>query len=199
MRRLPQKGEPSPHAPSTRDVALTCGAQILPRGSEAGFIPYLAEYITPHLKPLPPVKLPYTIRVDEEFHKDPQPTVYDVRVTVDCPLRVKMTKFYHNPGFHGMLKEVALRDDQIVTLVNALVDHKARYEFMAALEADPVNFVRTWLSSQKRDLEAITAEAPRGVEATGDEWRAGGPDSIWATANARESVNVLLAKQPLPR
>ena len=121
-------------------------------------------------------------------------------VTVDCPLRVNMTKFYHNPAFHDMLKEVAQRDEQIVTLINALVEHKARHEFMAAMEADPVNFIRTWLSSQKRDLEVILAEAPRGgVEPTGDEWRMGGPDSVWGTPNARESVNVLLSKQPLYR
>ena len=36
-------------------------------------------------------------------------------------------------------------------------------------------------------------------EGAGDEWRRGGRESIWNSANARESVNVLLAKQPVHR
>ncbi|KAI8160536.1 SWI/SNF and RSC complexes subunit ssr3 [Colletotrichum sp. SAR 10_70] len=46
-------------------------------GNDVGMIPNLNDYIQPHLRPLPPISLPYTVRVDETFHQDPQPTVYD--------------------------------------------------------------------------------------------------------------------------
>ena len=88
-------------------------------GIESGSIPKLHEYITPQLKPLSPVELPYTIRVDEEFHKNPQPTVYDVRVAVDDPLREMMMKFLGNPAFSGMLREVGSLDDQLATIVQS--------------------------------------------------------------------------------
>jgi hypothetical protein len=159
----------------------------------------LNEYISPHLKPLPPVSLPYTIRVDEEFHQTPEPTVYDIRVAVDDPLRSKLFPFVANPAYGGMLKDVAILDEQVAHVIQAVSISKAKHMYFTSLSQDPANFVRNWLSSQRRDLEAIMGEATRGggEDATGDEWRRGGKDSIWATTNARESVNVMLSKQPL--
>ncbi|KAI1127984.1 hypothetical protein F5Y10DRAFT_265554 [Nemania abortiva] len=170
-------------------------------GIEIGEMPKLTDYITPHLRPLPPVQLPYTIRLDEQFHKDPQPTVYDVRVAVDDPLREKMSAFLNNSGYAGMLKEVASLDEQLAIIIQAVHVSKAKHDFLQSLSEDPATFVRNWLSSQKRDLEVILGEAMRGggENATGDEWRKGGQDSIWGTVNARESVNALLSRMPSQR
>jgi SWI/SNF-related matrix-associated actin-dependent regulator of chromatin subfamily D len=142
------------------------------------------------------VKLPYTIRVDEEFHKDPQPTIYDVRVAVDDPLREKMSGFLSNPGYASMLKEVAGLDDQLATIVQAVHVSKAKHAFLTSLSEDPATFVTDWLSSQKRDLDIVMGEAMRGggEDASGDEWRKGGKESVWSTSNAKESVSVMLAK-----
>lgn len=161
-------------------------------------IPNLNDYIQPHLRPLPPVSLPYTVRIDEEFYKDPQPTIYDVRVAIDDPLRSKLVPFVTNPAYAGTLKEVASMDEQLATLVSAIASSKAKHSFLTSMSQDPANFVRNWMSSQKRDLEVIMGEATRrgGEDATGDEWRRGGKDSVWTSSNARESVNVMLAKQP---
>ncbi|KAK5635257.1 hypothetical protein RRF57_010970 [Xylaria bambusicola] len=167
-------------------------------GIETGAIPKLTDYISPHLQPLPPVQLPYTIRLDEEFHKDPQPTIYDVRVAVDDPLREQMTAFLNNAGYAGMLKEVASLDEKLAIIVQAIHVSKAKHDFLESLSEDPATFVRNWLSSQKRDLDVILGEAMRGggEDANGDEWRKGGKDSIWGTVNARESVNSLLSRMP---
>ncbi|KAI8630849.1 hypothetical protein F5Y19DRAFT_36362 [Xylariaceae sp. FL1651] len=166
-------------------------------GVEAGAIPKLADYISPHLRPLPPVQLPYTIRLDEEFHKDPQPTIYDIRVAVDDPLREKMSSFLAHAGYANMLKEAASLDEQLAIIIQAVHVSKAKHEFLKSLSEDPATFVRNWLSSQKRDLEVILGEAMRGGEdANGDEWRKGGKDSIWGTVNARESVNAMLSRMP---
>ncbi|KAJ9132594.1 26S proteasome regulatory subunit N6 [Pleurostoma richardsiae] len=167
-------------------------------GRDSGYIPALHEYVNAHLRPLPPVKLAYTIRVDEEFHKDPKPTIYDVRVAVDDPLRAKLFPFIHNPQYATMLKEVASLDEHLALLIQAISAAKAKHSFFMGYYKDPANFVRNWLSSQKRDLEIIMGEAPRGggEDATGDEWRKGGRHSVWGTQNARESVNVMLSKQP---
>ncbi|KAI8955770.1 hypothetical protein F4801DRAFT_174769 [Xylaria longipes] len=167
-------------------------------GIETGAIPGLTDYITPHLRPLAPVQLPYTIRLDEEFHKDPQPTVYDVRVAVDDPLRDRMSAFLNNAGYASMLKEVASLDEQLAIIIQAVHVSKAKHDFLSSLSEDPATFVQNWLSSQKRDLEVILGEAMRGggEDATGDEWRKGGTDSIWGTVNARESVNALLSRMP---
>lgn len=157
----------------------------------------LNEYVTQHLRPLPPLSLPYTIRVDEEFHKDPQPTVYDVQVLVDDPSRDALQPLINSPQYAAMLKDVTGLDDQLARLIQAITVSKAKHSFFNSLSEDPAKFVQSWLSSQKRDLEVIMGENSRGSgdSLSTDEWRRGGANSVWTTENARESVNVLLSRQ----
>jgi SWI/SNF-related matrix-associated actin-dependent regulator of chromatin subfamily D len=164
-------------------------------GTESGHFPRMSEYIMRHLQPLDPVVLEYTVRVDDEFHKDPQPTVYDIDVTVDDPLRATLAQLFTGPHYGNMLKEVTALDDKLVKLVQATGVSKAKHAFLMALADDPTNFVRDWLSSQKRDLELIAGEATRAdvEDMLGDEWRRGGRSSVWNTTNAKESINVLLS------
>jgi len=134
--------------------------------------------------------------VDEDFHRDPQPTVYDIRIAVDDPLRAKLYPFTMTPSYGAMLKEVGMLDDELALIVQAAANSKGRHTFFTSVSQDPVNFVRHWISSQKKDLEVITGEAARtgGDDISGDEWRRGGRDGIWGSANARESVTVMLSK-----
>jgi hypothetical protein len=168
------------------------------RGAEVGHIPLLNEYVAQHLSPLSPVSLEYTVRVDEEFHKEPQPTVYDIQVAVEDPLRATLQPLLSNPQYAAMLRDVTSLDDQLARIVQAISLSKAKHTFFTSLQEDPTNFIRNWLSSQKRDLDVIMGESTRGGNDNigGDEWRRGGRNSVWATQNARESVNVLLSKQP---
>ncbi|KAH6888753.1 SWI/SNF complex protein [Thelonectria olida] len=170
--------------------------KVVKRG-DVGYIPMLNEYVTQHLRPLAPIALPYTIRVDQEFHKDPQPTIYDIQVSVEDSFRDSLLPLINNPQYAAMLKDVTALDEQLARLVQAISASKAKHTFFTSLSEDPANFIKNWLSSQKRDLEVIMGEASRGggEHASGDEWRRGGKDSVWATQNARESVNVLLSKQ----
>ncbi|KAH0498676.1 hypothetical protein TgHK011_005917 [Trichoderma gracile] len=165
-------------------------------GRDAGVIPMLSEYVMPHLRPLPPISLPYTIRVDEEFHRNPQPTVYDVQVLVEDPIKANLRPLLNNPQYAATLKQITVLDEQLARLVQAISMSKAKHSFFASLSQDPANFVRSWLSSQKRDLEIIMGEAASDAEnVAGDEWRRGGSNSVWNSQNARESVNVLLSRQ----
>lgn len=155
----------------------------------------LNEYVTAHLRPLPPVSLPYTIRVDEEFHKSPEPTIYDIQVAVEDSWRNTLQQTLNNPQYASMLKDITSLDDQLARIVQAVSVSKARHSFLNTLSENPATFVNSWLSSQKRDLEVILGESPNGETITGDEWHRGGSSSVWATQNARESVNVLLSRQ----
>ncbi|QUC20646.1 uncharacterized protein UV8b_04887 [Ustilaginoidea virens] len=166
--------------------------KVVGRG-DTGYIPMLNEYVAQHLRPLPPISLPYTIRVDEKFHRDPQPTIYDVQVLVDDPLAGALQPFVNNPQHAGILKDVALLDEQLARLIQAIGVSKAKHSFFKCLSEDPATFVTSWLSSQKRDLEVILGDLNSGG---GDDWRqGGGAYGTWTTPNARESVNVLLSRQ----
>lgn len=149
-----------------------------------------------HTSPLPPIKLPYTIRVDQEFHNNPTPTVYDIRVSVDDPLRQKMLALTSNPQYTASLRQIGILDDELALIVQAVMHSKARHAFYTALSKDPANFVRRWLSSQRRDLETILGEAVRGggEDGSGPEFRRGGPDSAWSAPVAQEAVRYMLAR-----
>ncbi|KAG5946585.1 hypothetical protein E4U53_006568 [Claviceps sorghi] len=170
--------------------------KVIGRG-DIGYIPMLNEYVAQHLRPLPPISLPYTIRVDEDFHKNPQATVYDVQVWVEDPLRISLPPLVNNAEYAAMLKDISSLDEHLARLIQAIAVSKAKHAFFTSLSEDPANFVKNWLSSQKRDLDVILGDAGRGCgdSLTGDEWRRGGVDSVWTTHNARESVNVLLSRQ----
>lgn len=175
-------------------VVILTQSQVVGRG-DVGYIPMLNEYVTAHVRPLPPVSLPYTIRVDEEFHKSPEPTIYDIQVPIEDPWRGTLQTIMNNPQYAAMLREITSMDDQLARIVQAVAVSKARHSFLDSLAESPAKFVNNWLSSQKRDLEIIMGDSTNGETTTGDEWRRGGSNSVWATQNARESVNVLLARQ----
>ncbi|PGH35536.1 hypothetical protein GX50_01638 [[Emmonsia] crescens] len=160
------------------------------------FFPAIPDSASAHTSPLDPIKLPYTIRVDPEFHNNPTPTVYDIRVAVDDPLRAKMLSITTTPDYPNMLRQVAGLDDQLALVVQALTHSKARHAFFHSLSQDPANFVRRWTSSQKRDLEVIMGEATRGggEDGSGAEFRRGGTNSAWDTPVAAEAVRYMLAK-----
>ncbi|KIW83932.1 hypothetical protein Z517_03178 [Fonsecaea pedrosoi CBS 271.37] len=157
------------------------------------FFPQAAERLVPHLHPLPPVRLPYTIRVDEEFHKNPEPTVYDVQVAVEDPLRPLIFKLTQNPEHQNTLRSIAKLDDELAIVVQALHHHKARHQFFTSMAKDPQKFIERWLSSQKKDLSVLLAEQERG-DVAGMEFSKGGEDSVWGGEVVREAVRYRLAR-----
>ncbi|KAI1000896.1 hypothetical protein K3495_g7300 [Podosphaera aphanis] len=164
---------------------------------EKGYIPYLAESINQHIEPLPPMKLPYTIRVDKEFHDNPQPTIYDVRVLVNDPLKSAFLSYLTNTSYAQDLRDISILNDHLALLIQRIINSKSKHTFLDALSKNPIQFINRWLSSQKRDLEIIAGEATRGggEDASGDEWRKGGKDSIWASDLIRESVNFMVSQK----
>ncbi len=158
------------------------------------FFPQIPESIGPHTSPMDPIKLPYTIRVDEDFHKDPTPTIYDIQVAVEDPLRQKMMALTQNTQYTAGLRQIAAMDDQVALIVQALTHSRARHSFYTALSKDPASFLRRWVNSQRRDLETILGDANGVADGSGPEFRRGGPDSVWENPVAKEAVRYMLAK-----
>jgi SWI/SNF-related matrix-associated actin-dependent regulator of chromatin subfamily D len=132
--------------------------------------------------------------VDSEFHKNPQPTVYDVRISLPDPLRAALSQILTSQSYPATLRSIAKLNDDVALLVQAIAHSKSKHMFLTGLSKDPASFVKRWISSQKRDLEIIMGETGRGAEDGGEEWRRGGEGSVWESDNVRESVNLLLAK-----
>lgn len=164
--------------------------------SDQLFFPYIPNLVVPHISPLPPLKLPYTIRVDPEYHRNPTPTIYDIRLPMEDPLRAKLVALTTNPSYPATLRQISALDDQLALVIQATAHSKAKHAFFMSMSKDPANFVKRWTSSQKRDLEVILGEASRGVdeESPGEEFRRGGPDGVWGTDIVKQAVGIQLAK-----
>ena len=164
---------------------------------DKGFIPFIPDAVIQHMTTLSPIKLPYTIRVDKEFHENPQPTIYDIKVTVDDPLKAALQAYLENPSYAASLREITNLNDRLAVLVQAISNSKSKHAFFDALSKNPTEFIVKWLSSQKRDLEIVAGEAMRGggEDAKGEEWRKGGKDGIWGSVNVRESVNLIVGSK----
>jgi len=159
-----------------------------------------------HLRPLPPIQLRYTIRVDRQYIKgnpdgDPpvlpsQPTIYDLRVPLPNPLVNQLTRFHTSKSHLSDLRTIVTTDDELAVLVQKLHQTNAKRKFYENLAKDPTSFIKRWISSQQRDLEVILAEATRGggEEGMSEEWRRGGNDGVWGSQQARESVGLWLAR-----
>ena len=156
----------------------------------------IPERLTEHLTPLPPVKLPYTIRVDSEFQENPTPTIYDVQVAVEDPRRAKILAFTREASHASSLRQISTLDEQLTLTILALNHSKARHTFYTAMSKDPTSFVRKWMGSQKRDLETILGEATKGGNEDGNtpEFQRGGSAGMWDTDIVKEAVRYRLAK-----
>lgn len=168
------------------------------------------------MKPLPPVQLQYTIRVDKPYISgtpDPEstdqdteelkpcrPTVYDIRVPLPNPLVHQLTRFHTSKAHIGNLQTIVKTDDDLALLVQKVHQTNAQRKFYDNLSKDPTSFIKRWISSQQRDLEVILAEATRGggEDAASEGFRRGGHDSVWGTDLAKESVGLWLARNTKP-
>ncbi|TKA66023.1 hypothetical protein B0A49_10501 [Cryomyces minteri] len=175
-------------------------------GTDTLFFPYIPDLILPHLTPLEPLHLPYTIRVDKDYITNPVKTVYDVLVPVPSPLRHQLQSLGRVGGAAGdsylsTLTAISNLDDALALTIQKINQTNAKRKFFESLAREPAGFVKRWISSQKRDLEVIVGEAGRaGGEdgSIGEEFRRGGRESVWGGEIARESVGLWLAKGSKP-
>ena len=174
----------------------------------------VGDAIISHCQALPPIILDYTIRVDSSYiNATPKPspyTIYDVSVLQNDPTYdLVKDRIFHSADTAATLEEISKLDGQLAFVVQAIAQSKGKHTFFTSMASDPVNFLKQWISSQKRDLEMILGEATRpGVRwpreqsetvgfderALGDEWRRGGEDGVWGSQVAKESVGLFLAR-----
>lgn len=114
---------------------------------------YLPNIVDPHLTPLDPIVIDYTIRVDTSVHVSTM--AYDIEVDVEDPnTKNKMSSFL----LMKTSPEITKLDDQIISTVQQINHSKLKRDFMRSFAKDPVEFMNQWVSSQSRDLEVIMGD-----------------------------------------
>lgn len=118
----------------------------------------LGERITPHLRPVDPLTLRYTLRVSgsSPTHADS----YDIDIEVPAPVANQATAtLLQNLNTS---REIEQLDQRIMTAVRKLHEHKRRRAFFLGFSQSPVDFINALVASQGRDLRYMKGE--QGVE-----------------------------------
>lgn len=160
----------------------------------------LPALLNPHLRPLDPITLSYTIRVDQAYiNGTPElpacaPTVYDLHVPLPNPINASIYKTHTSDKEHKeQLQSIIRTDEDLALLVQKIHNTNAKRKFYENLAKDPANFVRRWFESQTRDREVVLAEGLRGG---GEEeyYARGTKEGVWRSQAANESVGLWLAR-----
>lgn len=160
------------------------------------YFPQLPQIIQDHLFDPPPIELSYTIRVDKDFHTStpqPQYTIYDVRVPLPSTGASQPSKAL--PVDMQALRKITATDDTLALICSKITASQAKHNFLTSLSTDPANFIKRWISSQKRDLDVILGKGAWGEDDwQGAEWRKGGEGGVWGSREAIEGVGTYLGK-----
>lgn len=150
-----------------------------------------------------PLTLPYTIRVDKDFHNSgntttPKCTIYDIPVSLPSPLRTSMTALLNHPKHAPNLRQLNRTDDDLALVIQAMAHAKAKHTFFKGMSKDPASFVKRWIESQRRDLGVILGAGAGNLgdeDLMGPEWRRGGGDSgPWGSAQVAEGIGTYLGR-----
>ncbi|KAL3150613.1 hypothetical protein ABBQ32_000419 [Trebouxia sp. C0010 RCD-2024] len=118
----------------------------------------LSHRINPHLRPIEPLSLRYTVRVsgDNPTHPDS----YDIDMEVPATTADQATaSLLQNLNTS---REVEQLDQRIMNAVHRVHEHKRRRAFFLGFSQSPVDFINALVASQARDLRFMKGE--NGVE-----------------------------------
>ncbi|KAI4164523.1 MAG: hypothetical protein LQ342_001836 [Letrouitia transgressa] len=157
-------------------------------------------FLVEHLEAVPPISIPYTIRVDPAYHSQPNPppTVYDISIPI--------ASHSHPPPMPNPqhLQVLSQLDSRLALLIQGTQQSKAKHAFLTEMSVDPVGFLKRWMGSQRRDLEVIIGDGlgmgkgDYGIQegvGVGPEWRRGGADGVWGKDEVKESVQLMVGKE----
>lgn len=151
------------------------------------YFPQIPELTLSHILPLEPIVINYVVRCDVAASMSPQ--IHDVTIFIDDPIRQKMQAVMQSPSYISMLREISAIDDNIAVLVQAINHSKAKHDFWRSFSEDPAEFLKRWVSSQKRDLDTLSGETPGRMVEEDDVRKA----AQWKD-RVSESVYLMLAK-----
>ncbi|KAL9129335.1 MAG: hypothetical protein Q9217_002173 [Psora testacea] len=157
------------------------------------YFPHIPAMLTSHLSPLPPISVPYTIRVDPDYHSLPTSqryTIYSLLIPVSAtPPQLPATDV-------NALREISRYDQHLANLIQAIGGSQRKHSFLSQMGRDPVNFTKRWMASQKRDLEVLLGEDGMFEDENKLEgaWSRGGKDGVWGRGEVKEAVGVMVQR-----
>ncbi|KAK9450949.1 uncharacterized protein V1518DRAFT_391142 [Limtongia smithiae] len=145
---------------------------------------HMIDLVTPHLLPLDPVVVNYTICIEKD--NQPLELTYDIDVEVDSSTRHTLQNVLAN--WNSNQEELQLLDDVIGQRIQELTTAKLRRDFFTQMAHEPADFINRWIGSQARDLEIVLGDRELQSE---DVRRAG----FYLSEDLKESIFLLLNKK----
>lgn len=116
----------------------------------------LIDYVGPHLLPLDPTIVDFTVRVDKDAMARGNEITHEIFVEIDSPQRQRLQNVLAN--WHDNQDEIHAMDEQIGLTIQELANSKLRRDFFTQMSSDPSGFINRWIGSQARDLEIVLGD-----------------------------------------
>jgi len=114
----------------------------------------LPQLLREHLGPPDPIEISYTIRLSGDTMQYNQ--YYDLQVDVDDTIAIQPSPAYK--------KEISNIEEQILSTVSQIHEHKRKREFMVNFHTDPINFMHKLIDNQIRDHKLVRSMPGRDPE-----------------------------------
>ncbi|KAK7205743.1 hypothetical protein BZA70DRAFT_276938 [Myxozyma melibiosi] len=139
-----------------RSISLDDGLREVFNNQERLSFAQLIDYVGPHLLPLDPVVVDFTIRVDKDTMARGNEMTREITVEVDSPRRQQLQGILAN--WYDKQDEIHALDEQIGITIQELANSKLRRDFFTQMSSDPAGFINRWIGSQARDLEIVLGD-----------------------------------------
>ncbi|KAI9638968.1 putative chromatin remodeling-related protein [Dioszegia hungarica] len=146
--------------------------KILPANVDSIPFHQLPEHVTRFLSHPEPVIIPYTIRVDRDFHFHQK--CFDIPIELEDPVKSKMSSLLTSfDGEEG--KEIVKLEDKVAEMLYFTRDLKQKRDFLESFSTNPQAFIQNWLAVQARDLDQMLGyqigAGPNGGSVTEEDLR----------------------------
>ncbi|CAB4063256.1 SMARCD [Lepeophtheirus salmonis] len=114
----------------------------------------LPQRLNPLLYPPDPIVINHVISVEDFRHSDQKKTAcFDIDVELDDTLKTQMNSFLLSTSSQ---QEILSLNSKIHETVNSIVSLKTSREFYLRFANNPQLFISKWITSQSRNVKAIT-------------------------------------------
>ncbi|GAQ90942.1 SWIB/MDM2 domain superfamily protein [Klebsormidium nitens] len=119
----------------------------------------LAQKLTPHLAPAPPIVIEHRVKLGGQ--KRTADVCYDITVDAPVALQREMAAFLSSLEKH---RDIDAQDSAIAAAIRKINEHRRRRAFYLGFSHSPVDFINGVIASQTRDLKLANGETGRSLE-----------------------------------
>lgn len=119
----------------------------------------LPALLTPHLSPVDPIEIDYTVIVDNGETVNYGPNIYELEVDLDDWSRLNRNVIGSNPNLYNLQLDMDSASVRLRELAESLRANVHNLKLLQDFSHDPISFIRSHYQAQCEDINAILGDA----------------------------------------